>query len=41
MPKIAESKGGWTNKNRAKATEEAFNELADKIVEKVIPMIKN
>jgi hypothetical protein len=41
MPKIAETKGGWTGKNRAKATEEAFDELSDKIVEKVIPMIKN
>ncbi|MDR3328320.1 MAG: hypothetical protein LBT04_09485 [Prevotellaceae bacterium] len=41
MPKIAETKGGWTNKNRAKATEEAFDGLTDKIVEKVIPMIKN
>jgi hypothetical protein len=40
-PKIDETKGGWTGKNRAKATEEAFNELAEKIVEKVIPMIKN
>ncbi|MDR3351128.1 MAG: hypothetical protein LBN98_05765 [Prevotellaceae bacterium] len=41
MPKIPETKGGWTNRNRAKATEEAFDELAGKIVEKVIPMIKN
>ena len=41
VPKIAETKGGWTNKNRAKATEEAFNELADKIVESVTPMINN
>jgi hypothetical protein len=41
MPKIPETKGGWTNKNKAKATEEAFNDLAEKIVEKVIPMITN
>jgi hypothetical protein len=41
MPKIPETKGGWTDRNRAKATEEAFDELAGKIVEKVIPMIKN
>lgn len=41
VPKISETKGGWTNKNKAKAIEEAFNELADKIVEKVVPMIKN
>jgi hypothetical protein len=40
-PKIAEKKGGWTGKNRAKATEEAFDELASEITEKVIPMIKN
>lgn len=41
MPKIAETKGGWTNGNKAKAAEEAFDELTEKIVEKVIPMIKN
>jgi methyl coenzyme M reductase beta subunit len=41
VPKIPETKGGWTNKNRAKAAEEAFNELADRIAEKVVPMIKN
>jgi hypothetical protein len=40
-PKISESKGGWTNKNRTKAAEEAFNGLAKEITEKVIPMIKN
>ncbi|MDL2305482.1 LPP20 family lipoprotein [Bacteroides sp. OttesenSCG-928-D19] len=40
-PTIAETKGGWTNGNKAKATEEAFNELAEKIAEKVLPMIKN
>jgi hypothetical protein len=40
-PKIEETKGGWTDRNHAKATEDAFNELADMIVEKVIPMIKN
>jgi hypothetical protein len=40
-PQITESKGGWTSGNRAKATEEAFDDLADKIVEKVMPMIKN
>jgi hypothetical protein len=40
-PKIVEKKGGWTGKNRAKATEEAFDELAREITEKVIPMIKN
>jgi hypothetical protein len=40
-PKIPETKGGWTNRNKAKATEEAFDGLAEKIVEKVIPMIKN
>lgn len=40
-PKIDEAKGGWTNGNKAKATEEAFNELADKIVEKIMPMIGN
>lgn len=39
-PQISETKGGWTNRNRAKATEEAFDELAVKIAEKVIPMIK-
>jgi hypothetical protein len=33
--------GDWTNRNHAKATEEAFNELAEKIVEKASPMIKN
>jgi hypothetical protein len=33
MPKIPETKGGWTDKNRAKATEEAFGELAGEIVE--------
>ncbi len=41
MPKIAETKGGWTGGNKAKAIEEAFDELAESIVEKVIPMIKN
>jgi hypothetical protein len=41
IPEIPESKGGWADKNRAKATEEAFNRLANKIAEKVIPLIKN
>lgn len=41
MPKISETKGGWTQRNRANATEEAFNELAEKIVEAVVPLIKN
>jgi hypothetical protein len=41
MPKIAESKGGWTNGDKAKATEEAFKDLAEKIAENVIPTIKN
>jgi hypothetical protein len=40
-PKIEEAKGGWTGKNHTKAGEEAFDELAKKIAEKVIPMIKN
>jgi hypothetical protein len=40
-PKIDEAKGGWTNKNYVKAGEEAFDELAKKIAEKVIPLIKN
>lgn len=41
IPKIPECKGGWTQRNRANATEEAFNELAEKIAEKVVPIIKN
>jgi hypothetical protein len=40
-PKIDEAKGGWTGKNYTKAGEEAFDELAKKIVEKIVPMIKN
>ncbi|MDR0559958.1 MAG: LPP20 family lipoprotein [Prevotellaceae bacterium] len=40
-PKIAESKGGWSNNDRSRATEEAFKELANKIVENIIPAIKN
>jgi transcriptional regulator NrdR family protein len=40
-PKIPEAKGGWTGKNYVKAGEEAFDELAKKIVEQVIPMMKN
>jgi hypothetical protein len=40
-PKVPEAKGGWTNKNYVKAGEEAFDELAKKITEKVIPMMKN
>ncbi|GHV68335.1 hypothetical protein FACS1894199_15410 [Bacteroidia bacterium] len=40
-PKIPEAKGGWTGKNYTKAGEEAFDELAKKIAEKVIPMMKN
>jgi hypothetical protein len=40
-PKIDEAKGGWTGKNYTKAGEEAFDELAKKIAEKVIPLIKN
>ncbi|MDR0940883.1 MAG: hypothetical protein LBM68_01515 [Bacteroidales bacterium] len=40
-PQITESKGGWTVGNRTKATEEAFDDLADKIVEKVVQLIKN
>jgi hypothetical protein len=41
VPEIPEAKGGWTSGNRAKAIEEAFNELADGIVENILPMIKN
>jgi hypothetical protein len=40
-PKIGETKGGWTGKNYTKAGEEAFDELAKKIAEKVTPMMKN
>ncbi|MDR2286156.1 MAG: hypothetical protein LBE04_01580 [Prevotellaceae bacterium] len=40
-PKIEEAKGGWTNKNRTKAGEQAFDELAEKIAAKVAPMMKN
>jgi hypothetical protein len=40
-PKIGEAKGGWTGKNYTKAGEEAFDELAKKIAEKVAPMMKN
>ncbi|GHT72817.1 hypothetical protein FACS189456_2370 [Bacteroidia bacterium] len=40
-PKIPEAKGGWTGKNYTKAGEEAFDELAKKIVEKVILLMKN
>jgi hypothetical protein len=40
-PQINETKGGWTNNNYKKAREEAFDELAKRIAEKVIPMIKN
>lgn len=40
-PKISEAKGGWTQGNKANATEEAFDELAEKIVEKVVPALKN
>ncbi|MDR1865603.1 MAG: hypothetical protein LBR08_08530 [Bacteroidales bacterium] len=40
-PKIDEAKGGWTGKNYTKAGEEAFDKLAKKIAEKVIPMMKN
>ena len=39
MPKIDEAKGGWTNQN--KAIEEAFNKLADRIAEKIVPIINN
>ncbi len=41
QPQISETKGGWTNGNRANATVDAFNKLADKIAEKVLPLIKN
>lgn len=41
MPKLADAKGGWTDRNRDRATEEAFDELAGSIAEKVIPMINN
>jgi hypothetical protein len=41
MPKVSEAKGGWTDKKRGKAIEEAFDTLANEIVEQVIPMIKN
>jgi hypothetical protein len=40
-PKIDEAKGGWTGKNYTKAGEEAFDELAKKIAEKIVPMMKN
>jgi hypothetical protein len=40
-PKIDEAKGGWPGKNYTKAGEEAFEELAKKIAEKVAPMMKN
>lgn len=40
-PKIPEAKGGWTGKNYTKAGEEAFDELAKNIAEKVIPLMKN
>jgi hypothetical protein len=41
VPKIPEAKGGWTNGNRAKATEEAFNELAQAVASQVAPMMKD
>jgi predicted RNase H-like nuclease (RuvC/YqgF family) len=40
-PKIDEAKGGWTDRSYAKACEEAFDELAKKIAEKVAPMMRN
>jgi hypothetical protein len=40
-PKIDEAKGGWTNRNYAKAIDEAFNELSTIIAQKVIPVINN
>lgn len=40
-PRVPETKGGWTDRNKANATEEAFDELSEKIVEGVLPMIKN
>jgi phosphoglycolate phosphatase-like HAD superfamily hydrolase len=40
-PKIGEAKGGWTGRNYTKAGEEAFDNLAKKIAEKVAPMMKN
>ena len=39
IPKIAEAKGGWTDAD--KAIEKAFDELADKISEKIIHIITN
>jgi hypothetical protein len=41
IPKIAESKGGWTNGNKTLATEEAFKELVVIIAENITPIIKN
>ena len=40
-PKIEEAKGGWRNKDKDKAIEEAFNELANRIIEKIVPIINN
>jgi hypothetical protein len=40
-PKIAETKGGWTGKNYTKAGEKAFDNLAQKIADEVIPLMKN
>ena len=37
--KIPEAKGGWTNGNKDKATEEAFKELANFLSEKIIQTI--
>lgn len=41
VPGMAEAKGGWTNGNKDKAIEIAFKDLAEKLAEKIIPMIKN
>jgi len=37
--KIPEAKGGWTNGNKEKATEEAFKELKENLAEKIIQTI--
>jgi len=37
--KIPEAKGGWTNGNKDKATEEAFKELTSSLAEKIIQTI--
>jgi len=37
--KIPEAKGGWTNGNKDKATEEAFKELTNSLAEKIIQTI--